>query len=82
MSWTRHQIEYGGWKPDARFVEEVAYTEAIAQRDALRESLTDMVGWFNNIHGAFTNKEMLRSGCPNDLRASLERARAALDGAK
>ena len=40
MSWTRHQIEYGGWKPDARFVEEAAFTDALMRLNHAVDLLT------------------------------------------
>jgi hypothetical protein len=52
MAWTRAQIKQGGWKPETRFVEEVAYVGAIQERDSLRterdtlaEALREIAAW-------------------------------------
>lgn len=42
MSWSRQQIRTGGWKRGARFVDELAFTGAIEERDAAREKLATL----------------------------------------
>jgi hypothetical protein len=49
-----------------------------ADNAALREALMGLTIWFRPIHGAMTNRELLVAGCPNDLQASIDKARSAL----
>ena len=61
-----------------------AHDALTAENAALREALTDVTAWFRDVPGAMTNGELLLAGCPNDLAATLAKARAALakDGAR
>ncbi len=46
--------------------------------DVMADALADLALWFHDVPGALSASEMLVSGCPGALRATLKRAEDAL----
>jgi hypothetical protein len=80
MAWTLAQVKKGGWKPDARFVEAVAYEGAIQDRATLRRSLDEAVALLRRYRVRHAEKDSPIVTMGHELEADNFAFLARIDG--